>query len=170
MPRVLVAGVGNAFHGDDGFGVEVVRRLALRRLPPWVRLQDVGIRGLHLAFDLLEHAYEMALIVDAAPRGGVPGTLYVIEPHLPADPASADGTGASPHGMSVEGAFRLLTRLGGTPDRVLVVGCEPADVGERMGLSPVVEAVVDDAVQLIFEWIEGTAHACGDAGTDRQAG
>jgi hydrogenase maturation protease len=84
-PRVLVAGVGNVFLGEDGFGLEVARRLATEPLPAWVRVGDFGIRGVHLAYELLE-GYEAAILVDAAPRGEAPGTVYVIEPDLDGEP------------------------------------------------------------------------------------
>ena len=80
--RVLIAGIGNIFLGDDGFGVEVAKRLASEALPDWVRVADFGIRGLHLAYELLDTAYETTILVDATPRGGAPGTVYLIEPDL----------------------------------------------------------------------------------------
>jgi hydrogenase maturation protease len=145
-PRVLVAGVGNVFLGDDGFGVEVVRRLASVELPEWVRVADFGIRGVHLAFELLEHPYESTILVDATPRGGAPGTVYLIEPDLE---SAAGRVPADAHGLHPEAVFGLLRSLGGTPGRVLIVGCEPVSTGEELGLSPPVAAAVDHAVGLI---------------------
>ena len=142
-PRVLVAGVGNVFLGDDGFGVEVARRLADETLPGWVRVGDFGIRGVHLAYELLE-GYEAAILVDAAPRGEAPGTVYVIEPDL-------DGE-----------VFALLKALGGDIPKLLVVGCEPAEVSERMGLSPPVAGAVDQAVAVVRELIG--EHESGEEG------
>ena len=84
--RVLVAGIGNIFLSDDGFGVEVARRLAELDLPDWVRVGDYGISGMHLAYDLAE-GYGTAILIDATPRGGTPGTVYVLEPEAPAAPA-----------------------------------------------------------------------------------
>jgi hydrogenase maturation protease len=116
-PRVLVAGVGNVFLGDDGFGVEVARAAGRRdpaRLGP---VGDFGIRGVHLAYELLE-GYEAAILVDAAPRGEAPGTVYVIEPDLDGEPArrSRDGSGVlvDAHGMEPDAVFALLKALGGT--------------------------------------------------------
>src|SRR5262245_4707908 len=91
--RVLVAGIGNIFFGDDGFGVEVARRLAARKLPPSVRVADFGISGLHLALEMLEREYDTTIFVDAAPRGGRPGTLSLIEPDL----SSATTTAVDAH-------------------------------------------------------------------------
>src|SRR6202030_732892 len=79
--RILIAGIGNIFLGDDAFGVEVVRRLAARKLPDAIRVVDFGIRGFDLAYALME-GYEITILVDATPRGGQPGTLYTIEPDL----------------------------------------------------------------------------------------
>src|SRR5215470_4843730 len=87
--RVLVAGVGNIFLGDDGFGVEVAKRLAAAELPDWVQVADYGISGMHLAYDLAD-GYDTAILVDAAQRGGEPGTLTVID--------AAPGGGAAPEG------------------------------------------------------------------------
>jgi hydrogenase maturation protease len=151
--RMLVAGVGNIFLGDDGFGVEVARRLAAFELPDWVRLADYGISGMHLAYDLAE-GYETTILIDATPRGGEPGTLYVIE----ADPGSPPATaGESPlldaHGMQPDVVFSMLDMLGADAGRVLVVGCEPASTDEGMGLSAPVTAAVDEAVRVVLDLV-----------------
>jgi hydrogenase maturation protease len=165
-PKVLVAGVGNVFLGDDGFGVEVARRLAGETLPGWVRVGDFGIRGVHLAYELLE-GYEAVILVDAAPRGEAPGTVYVIEPDLGAELAGAPGP-AEPgvlvdaHGMEPDAVFGLLKVLGGDIPELLVVGCEPAEVTERMGLSPAVAGAVDEAVAVVRELIG--EHETGEEG------
>ena len=124
--RILVAGIGNIFLGDDGFGVEVANRLASRQLPPEVKVVDFGIRGLDLAYELQE-GYETVIFLDATPRGEAPGTLYVIE-H---DPQTDDEDGEVPldtHGMDPLKVLGLARRLGRVPDRTLVVGCEPQTV------------------------------------------
>lgn len=149
-PGVLVAGIGNIFLGDDGFGVEVVRRLASRPLPAGVRVTDFGIRGLHLAFELLEHPDDTTILVDATPRAGEPGTVYLIEPDLETL-ATPGGAPADAHDMTPAAVFGLLRSLGGTPGRVLIVGCEPLSTEEEMGLSPPVEGAVDEAVALILD-------------------
>jgi hydrogenase maturation protease len=152
--NVLVAGLGNIFLGDDGFGVEVVRRLASRPLPEGVRVADYGIRGVHLAFELLEHPDDTTVLVDLTPRGGEPGTVYLIEPDLE---ALADAAGAGPadaHSMTPDAVFGLLRSLGGTPRNVWIVGCEPLSTEEEMGLSPPVEQAVDEAVALILDLLD----------------
>jgi hydrogenase maturation protease len=154
--KVLVAGVGNVFLGDDGFGVEVARHLAGEELPDWVQVADVGIRGVHLAYELLD-GYDLTILVDATPRGGTPGSVYVIEPR----PGHADPVGAGglfpvmdAHGMEPEAVLALVGVLGGTLGRVLVVGCEPAEVSERMGLSAPVAAAVAPAARVVRELLE----------------
>jgi hydrogenase maturation protease len=149
----LIACVGNIFLGDDGFGVEVARRLATRELPAGVRAVDFGIRGVHLAYELADKSYETVILVDATPRGGAPGTVYLIEPDL--DRLGAVGPGASDaHGMDPQTVFALLKTLGGKPGRVLIVGCEPASTEDEIALSEPVAAAVDEAVKLIFELVE----------------
>ena len=147
--RVLVAGVGNVFLGDDGFGVEVANRLAGAEFPPGVKVADFGIRGVHLAYELLD-GYDALVLIDAVPRGEEPGTLYVIEPDL--DAVEPSGVGGGPvmdaHGMAPEAVLALLLTLGGRLDRVWVLGCEPADVSERMGLSAPVAGAVEEAARL----------------------
>ena len=163
--RVLVAGVGNIFLGDDGFGVEVVRRLATRALPERVKVADFGIRGVHLAYELLDGAYDTTILVDATARGGRPGTVYLIEPEpgtgggaaTPGASSASSGPGDA-HGMTPDAVFALLAALGGVPGRVLVVGCEPASTEEGIGLSDVVACAVDEAVALVAEQ---AARACG---------
>ena len=161
--RVLVAGVGNIFLGDDAFGCQVVARLASEHLPPDVRLEDFGIRGIHLAYELLE-GYELVILVDAVPRGGTPGDLYVIEPESDEERTMAhEGSLVDAHGMEPGSVLSLLETMGGNA-RILVVGCEPADASDRMGLSGPVEAAVGRAVPLIKRLLEdetsvGAAHA-----------
>ncbi len=153
---VLVAGLGNVFLGDDGFGVEVARRLAAEPLPEGVKVADFGIRGMHLAYELLDGGYETAILVDATSRGGAPGTVYVIEPDLGEDAhGAAAGVLADAHSMSPDAVLRWLRSLGGTPPRLLVVGCEPARLEEEMGLSPPVERAVGEAAQVVRELLNG---------------
>jgi hydrogenase maturation protease len=161
--RVLVAGVGNVFLGDDGFGVEVARRLAAEDLPGWVEVADFGIGGVHLAYQLLE-GYDTAILVDAVPRGGEPGTVYVIQPSVDGPPG---GAVMDAHGMQPEAVLALLSALGGDVERVLVVGCEPADTGERIGLSEPVARAVDRAIATVRELIQSTGTPAPAAGRGR---
>ena len=147
--RVLVAGIGNIFMGDDAFGVEVARRLADRPLPAGVEVGDFGIRGIDLMYALGE-GYDAAVFVDAVPRGEPPGTLSVIEPELEEGEATIDA-----HGMDPVKVLSLARQVGSVPERILVVGCEPGvrmtgDEEEMVGeLSEPVRAAIDDAVGLV---------------------
>jgi hydrogenase maturation protease len=156
-PRVLVAGVGNIFLGDDAFGVEVAQRLLLRPLPPEVRVVDFGTRGLDLTYALLD-GYEAVILVDAAPRGGAPGTLYVVEPERGAPPDAA-GPLVEAHGMNPEKVLRLAAAMGGQVGRLLLVACEPTPLDEademQTGLSEPIRAAVDEAVVLIESLVGG---------------
>jgi hydrogenase maturation protease len=156
--RTLVAGVGNIFLGDDGFGVEVARRLAGESLPAGVRVADYGISGLHLAYDLAD-GFETAILIDAAPRGGEPGTVTVLEVE-PQHRRELAAAGALPqsqlldgHGMQPDVVLGMLDLLGGEAGRVLVVGCEPASVDYGIGLSPPVAAAVDTAVRTVLDLV-----------------
>ena len=142
--QILIAGVGNIFLGDDGFGVEVAARLTTRRLPEGVVVADIGVRALHLAFALLDKP-DLLLVVDAVDRGQAPGTLFVIEPSL--DGATAEIADA--HGMSLQAVIAALRGLGGEVPPILLVGCQPEFVGERMGLSAAVQEAVPGAVALV---------------------
>ncbi len=150
--RILVAGIGNIFLGDDAFGVEVVRRL--NGLPDSVRVGDFGIRGFDLAYAIMD-GYETTILVDATPRGGTPGTLYVIEPdahELQSINAGPDSFEA--HGLNPLKVLALVRAMGGEFNRVLVVGCEPESLGDeeeggRMGLSAAVEAAIPEVVKMI---------------------
>ena len=151
---VLVAGIGNIFLGDDGFGVEVVRRLAARGLPDGVQVVDFGIRGFDLAHALMDSP-STAVLVDATPRGGQPGTLYLLEASVaPGDPS------VEPHDMDPASVLRLVEALGGRPPRVLVVGCEPATrmTGEEeevvTELSEPVRGAVAGAVRMVESLID----------------
>ena len=146
-PRLLVAGVGNVFFGDDGFGPEVARVLALEAWPG-AKVEDFGIRGLHLAFELL-NGYERAIIIDAVPRGEAPGTLYVIEPDRNVTAAAPDA-----HRMDLENVFACLKMLEGEAPPITLVGCEPEGIEPGMGLSPVVAESVEPAAALVRRLIE----------------
>lgn len=149
--RVLVAGIGNVFRGDDGFGSAVAKRLEQESFADGVEVADYGIRGVHLAYQLLE-GYDLLVLVDAVPRGDLPGTVYVIEP----DPVT-DGTGSpvDGHDMSPELVLGLLPKLGGSVGRVLIVGCEPATAEPGMELSAPVEAAIDEAAARVRDIIAG---------------
>jgi len=161
--RLLIAGVGNIFLGDDGFGVEVASRLAAADLPDWVRVADYGIRGMHLAYDLAG-GYSSAILVDATARGGAPGTIYLIEPDVSSrlEAAEADDA-ASPlfnaHGMQPDVVFSMLGMLGAGTRQILVVGCEPASVAYGIGLSEPVAAAVDEAVGVVLDLVARAAAA-----------
>ncbi|MDN5933955.1 MAG: hydrogenase maturation protease [Pseudonocardia sp.] len=153
LVKTLVAGIGNVFLSDDAFGVEVVRSLG--ELPDGVRVLDSGIRGMHLAYELLD-GYDTVVLVDAAPRGGEPGTLYSLEHDLdaPAPGAELDAHGMDP--ASILGLLRGLAESMEVPrpvGRVLVVGCEPACLDEGIGLSPAVAAAVGPAVDMVRELV-----------------
>jgi hydrogenase maturation protease len=151
-PRVLIAGIGNIFMGDDAFGVEVVRRLATQTLPPDVRVNDFGIRGFDLAY-ALQDGCETTILVDACPRGEEPGTLYVVEPDLSSLGAKqAEGGDLDAHSLDPVKILRLAAAMGGQLKRVLLVGCEPMTLGPEegaMGLSEPVERAVSEAVTLL---------------------
>ena len=151
-PRILIACIGNIFLGDDGFGCEVARRLATRRLPDEARLIDFGIRGFDLAYALLD-GHEVTIFVDATPRGGEPGTLYTIEPDLgELDGIDPQQMMVETHGMNPMKVLCMVKAMGGEFKRILIVGCEPATLGPeegQMGLSEPVEAAVDEAANMV---------------------
>ena len=166
--RVLVAGIGNVFLGDDGFGVEVARQLIRAPASPGVAIVDVGIRALHRAYELLDPP-ELLLIVDAVSRGEPPGTLYLIDidadvdgradAHAPAhgEMGMAPAALGDAHGITVSSVLATLRALGGTPPRTRLVGCEPAFVGAAMELSPIVAASVPRAVTMVREAMRGAS-------------
>jgi len=154
-PRILVAGIGNIFLGDDAFGVEVVQKLAKGPWPENVSVVDFGIRGFDLTMALLEDI-DLAILVDAAPRGGPPGTLYVIEPDADEHENPAAGEPLlDPHSLDPVKVLRLVKTMGDGPRRVLVVGCEPERVVSDLdwdvapGLSEPVQQALDRAVDLV---------------------
>lgn len=144
--RILIAGLGNSFEGDAGFGVEAARRLARAPLPAGVTVSDVGVRSLHLAYAMLDRP-DLLLVIDAVRRGGPPGTVYLMD--------VSDETGGPPHqvaeahGMNIDTVVTAFWTLGGKRTPVLLVGCEPSVIAERMGLSPVVKRALPKVVELI---------------------
>ncbi|MDP9189551.1 MAG: hydrogenase maturation protease [Actinomycetota bacterium] len=152
--QILVAGVGNAWLGDDGFGGVVTKQLEQRKLPAGVQVMDFGSGGLDLAYEVMK-GYHALVLIDVSKQGGEPGTLYVIEP----DPDEIeggieDGEVLNPHGMDPGTVLRFVKAVHGWPGKVVVVACEPADVEElAMELTPEVEAVVEQAVDLVLAQI-----------------
>lgn len=165
--RVLIACIGNIFLGDDGFGVEVARRLQNRttkQYPAGVEVVDFGIRGMDLAYALLDD-YDTLVLVDAVPRGGSPGTLYLIEPTLtgisPEQGAEAGRVALDNHSMDPVKVLAFARTIGAKPIRTLLVGCEPTPIGGgedyaemQMGLSGPVQAAVDKAIKMIDTLVE----------------
>ena len=154
--QILVAGIGNAWLGDDGFGGHVAKALVDRELPAGVTVLDFGTGGLDLAYEVMR-GYDALVLVDVSRQGGEPGTLYVLEP----DPAEIapieDGQVVNPHGMDPRTVLRFVKTVGGWPGKVVVVACEPAGEGEpEMGfeLSPEVGGAVERAAQLVLETVE----------------
>jgi len=153
--RILVAGIGNAWMMDDGFGSAVAERLGERELPSEAAVFDFGTGGLDLAYEVMR-GYDGLILVDVSRQGGEPGTLYVME----ADEADVeagieDGQVINPHAMDPQTVLRFVKSLGAWPGKVVVIACEPAGVEEMgLGLSSEVEAAVDRAVDLVLSTIE----------------
>ncbi len=153
-PHILIAGIGNIFPGDDGFGVAVAQRLERRALPDGVIVKDYGIRGFDLAYAMMGD-YDATILIDAMPRGGKPGTLYTVDAthnEFQAEARSEINT------MNPFKVLQLVQMIGGQPRRVFVVGCEPASVGDKIGgqrgLSPSVENTLDEAVTLVESLVQ----------------
>lgn len=148
VPRVLVAGIGNIFLADDGFGCEVVRHLADLEALPGVRVVDYGIRGMHLAYDLLD-GWDLAVLVDALPDRGDPGSMEVLE-------VTADMNGSAwldAHGMDPASVLSSVAALGGELPRTCLVGVQVAEIKQRMGLSDRVGAAVLPAATAVQDLV-----------------
>jgi len=151
--QVLIAGIGNAWQRDDGFGSEVARRIEGRELPDGVAVIDFGTGGLDLAYQVM-YGYDGLLMIDVSRQGGSPGTLYVMEVDEDEVPGGSveDGEVLNPHAMDPETVLRFIKITGGWPGKVVIVACEPETVEEMgLGLSPVVEEAVERAVDLVLE-------------------
>lgn len=165
--RILIACIGNIFLGDDGFGVAVAQRLLTRKnrqYPAHVQVVDCGIRGIELAYTLLDN-YDILVLVDAVSRGGPPGTLYLIEPELtgtgPEQGAAAGRAALDAHSMDPVKVLAFARTLGARPMRTFLLGCEPSLPAEKddynemqMGLSEPAQAAVDQAVKMLDTLIE----------------
>src|SRR5215813_2211049 len=125
---ILIAGIGNIFHGDDAFGVEVANCLSKRSLPAEARVVDFGIRGFDLAYALLD-GYDAAILLDATRRGGLPGTIYTLEIDGSTDEANEPTAGVATHGMDPVRVLEMARAMGGCTGRILLVGCEPETLG-----------------------------------------
>jgi len=152
--RVLVAGVGNIFLGDDAFGSEVAQRLLREKWPEDVHVRDFGISGLDLTFALLD-GWDTVILVDVSPRGGEPGTLYTME----AEPIEGAPETMDAHAMDPLRVLAAAKAMGAHWNRLLVVGCEPSpgavDPDGCPGMSPAVEHAVEEAAQMVRRMICG---------------
>ncbi|SDI06257.1 hydrogenase maturation protease [Sinosporangium album] len=160
--RILIAGVGNVFLSDDGFGVAVARKLSAMDLPDGVSVTDFGIRGIHLAYELTE-GYDITILIDALPRGERPGTLFVLEPSQNWEaPAFIDAHDLTPDAVLALAGV-LSREFGGRTiaGEVLLVGCQPEDVSPGMELSPPVAAAVDAATGLVLDLVEERLRRAG---------
>ncbi len=161
--RILVAGVGNVFHGDDAFGVVVAERLLKQPTPDFMTVADFGIRSYDLAFAIAD-GYDAVILVDATARGRDPGTVYLLTPQL--DAVDAGQSVSAGHSMNPEAVLSMLETLGGFDGELYVVGCEPETLQSldgRIGLSPVVDAAVPLAISLVEEVIENILTGDGAA-------
>jgi len=150
--QILIAGIGNTWQRDDGFGSEVARRLEGHDLPDGIAVIDFGTGGLDLAYQVM-YGYDALLMIDISRQGGAPGTLYVMEVDEDEVPSGVeDGDALNPHGMDPETVLRFIKLTGGWPGKVVIVACEPLTIEEMgVGLSPVVEEACDRAVDLVLE-------------------
>ncbi len=151
--RVLVAGIGNIFFRDDAFGVAVATRLRQQAMPDGVKVEDFGIRGVHLAYELLD-GYDALVLIDALPMREAPGTVAVIEPEI--SPVARDEPVAlvEAHSMSPAVVLGMVEALGATLGRVLIVGCQPGVVDEGIGLSEPVVAAIEVGVEAVMDVLE----------------
>jgi hydrogenase maturation protease len=152
--RILVAGIGNAWMRDDGFGGEVARRLDQLELPEGVAVMDVGTGGLDLAYEVMR-GYDALVMLDVSRQGGEPGTLYVMEAEEDSvDGAIEDGEVINPHGMDPQTVLRFVKSIGAWPGKVVVIACEPEAVEEMgWGLTESVQGAVERAVTLVVETV-----------------
>lgn len=155
MNSILVAGVGNAWLRDDGFGSEVARRLGERQLPPGVTVMDAGTGGLDLAYEVMR-GYDALVVLDVSRQDGEPGTLYVMEPDEESVPgAIEDGEMINPHSMDPQTVLRFVRSVGAWPGKVVVIACEPGDVEEMgWGLTAEVAGAIDHAVEVVMNTVE----------------
>jgi hydrogenase maturation protease len=167
QPRILIAGIGNAWLRDDGFGGEVARRLQECELPDGVAVMDAGTGGLDLAYEVMR-GYDALLMLDVSRQGGEPGTLYVMEvDEQSIDAKISDGETLNPHGMDPQTVLRFVRSIGAWPGKVVIIACEPGEVEELgFGLTPGVQAVVEQAVALAVQTAgelhsEAGVHASG---------
>jgi hydrogenase maturation protease len=159
VKHILVAGIGNAWMRDDGFGGEVAKRLSERELPQEAAVFDFGTGGLDLAYEVMR-GYDALILIDISRQGGRPGTLYVMEADEDdVDVGIEDGQVINPHGMDPQTVLRFVKTLGAWPGKVVVIACEPAVVEEMgIGLSDEVSAAVDRAVELVASTIDELRH------------
>jgi hydrogenase maturation protease len=162
--RVLIAGIGNVFYGDDGFGVAVAQRLAQRNWPEQVTVMDAGIRGIDLVYALMD-GYRSAILIDTAARGGVPGTLYLLDPHG-GDAAAASQAEPSlidAHSLDPVKVLAFVRASGAQLHSLRLVGCEPESFGSdeapQVGLSPAVARAVGPAAELVEQLVSGALAA-----------
>jgi hydrogenase maturation protease len=153
--RVMIAGVGNMFMKDDGFGGAVIKKILHKKFPEGVEVKDFGTGGLKLAYDLMK-GYDGLILLDASARGEKPGTLYMIEPkEEDINPDLEQGGPIDPHGADPVTVLRFVKSIGAWPAKVMIVACEPETVDDfEIGLSESVNAAVDKAAEMVDEIVK----------------
>lgn len=171
LPRILIVGVGNVLHGDDGFGVQLAWRLAAQTWPPNVKVMETGIGGMSIVQELMT-GYDAVLLLDAHQSGGRPGELRLLQPVLP-DLSGLDAHAlrdyfADTHYATPVRALTLLEHMGRLPPHITILGCEPAEHEELgLGLSAPVAKALDTAVKMARDWVNketeaaSLPHRCG---------
>jgi hydrogenase maturation protease len=170
MKKILIAGIGNIFQGDDAFGCEVIRQLNSSAFPEQVTVVDFGIRSYDLAFALTS-GYEAIILVDAAARGEEPGTLYLIEPEV-GRPGGSEPSAVDAHTMNPVAVIQMAQSLGGLNGKLYLVACEPAVLESedgQMGLSEKVQAAVPQALGMITSLVNDLLHQEGKSKTSLEA-
>jgi hydrogenase maturation protease len=153
--RVMIAGIGNMFMRDDGFGSAVVKKIMNKQFPEGVEVKDFGTGGLKLAYDLMK-GYDGLIFLDTSARGEKPGTLYVIEPDEKDFSNDLEQGGPiDPHGADPVTVLRFVKSIGSWPAKVFIVACEPETVEDfEIGLSEPVNKAIDTAIEMVDDIIK----------------
>jgi hydrogenase maturation protease len=155
MTRVLIACVGNILRGDDGFGVSVAEELSRCALPSGVDLIETGIGGMSIVQQLMD-GYDAMVVVDALDRGADPGTVFVVDPHVPDPEALSHDEWRQQFSnlhLAEPSRVLLLARAAGVlPAQVVLIGCQPERVDEyEPSLTPTVQRAVPVAAARALE-------------------
>lgn len=150
VKKILIAGIGNIFFGDDAFGCEVVKVLQNRQLPKNVKIIDFGIKTRDLAFELCGN-YDLVILIDAVKMNRTNDLVDLIE-LTPND--FVNDFQPNSHEFKLDETLLFAKNLGANLPKIFLIGYEAQNFEFNSEKSPDFNQAVKEAVEKIEKFLE----------------